>query len=79
MFLQDWWYTTLMGTPLTLEPPLKGDVNTDVLIVGAGPAGLAAAMQLMDKGLDVSILDKNICGGEFHREERGIPDAGQRA
>ncbi len=77
MFLQDWWYTTLMGTPLRIEPPLKGDVKTDVLIVGAGAAGLAAAMQLMDKGLDVTIIDKNICGGSSTGRSAGFltPDS----
>lgn len=77
MFLQDWWYTTLMGTPLKIEPPLKGDVTTDVLIVGAGAAGLAAALQLADKGLDVSLIDKNICGGSSTGKSAGFltPDS----
>ncbi len=77
MILQDWWYTTLMGTALKIEPPLRGDVTTDVLIVGAGAAGLAAALQLMDKGLDVTILDRNICGGSSTGKSAGFltPDS----
>jgi len=52
-----------------LEPRLRfkrsliGETKTDVLIVGAGAAGLSAALTLMKKGLDVTIIDKNICGG----------------
>ncbi|HYM39171.1 MAG TPA: FAD-dependent oxidoreductase, partial [Thermoplasmata archaeon] len=77
MYLQDWWYTTLMGTPLKIQPPLKGDARTDVLIVGAGAAGLAAALQLMDKGLDVTLIDKNICGGSSTGKSAGFltPDS----
>ncbi len=77
MFLNDWWYTTLMGTPLKIEPPLRGDVTTDVLIVGAGAAGLAAALQLMDKGLDVTVIDKNVCGGSSTGKSAGFltPDS----
>ena len=75
--LQDYWYTTLMGTPRPIQPPLKGDVKTDVLIVGAGAAGLAAALRLMDQGLDVTIIDRNICGGSSTGKSAGFltPDS----
>ena len=77
MFLQDWWYTTLMGTALKIEPPLKEDVKTDVLIVGAGAAGLASALRLAGQGLDVSLIDKNICGGSSTGKSAGFltPDS----
>ncbi|HTT45140.1 MAG TPA: FAD-dependent oxidoreductase [Thermoplasmata archaeon] len=77
MRLQDWWFTTLMGTPLKLEPPLRGDIRTDVLIIGAGAAGLAAAMRLMDQGLDVTLIDRNICGGSSTGKSAGFltPDS----
>ncbi|MGA0149407.1 MAG: NAD(P)/FAD-dependent oxidoreductase, partial [Ilumatobacteraceae bacterium] len=32
--------------------------HTDVLIVGAGPAGIAAALTAHEHGLDVSVIDK---------------------
>ncbi len=75
--LQDFWYTTLMGTPAPIEPPLRGDVRTDVLIVGAGAAGLAAALRLMDQGLDVTIIDRNVCGGSSTGKSAGFltPDS----
>ena len=75
--LQDWWFTTLLGTKTSMQPPLIGDTKTDVLIVGAGAAGLAAAHSLMDKGLDVTILERNICGGSSTGKSAGFltPDS----
>jgi len=77
MLLQDYWYTTLMGTPEPIQPPVKGDLKTDVLIVGAGAAGLAAALRLIDQGLDVTIIDRNICGGSSTGKSAGFltPDS----
>src|SRR5262245_24758111 len=34
-------------------------MTTDVLIVGAGPTGLALAAQLIRYGIDLEIIDKN--------------------
>lgn len=77
MFLQNWWYTTLLGTPLDITPPLRGDVKADVLIVGAGATGLAAALRCMGAGLDVIVIDKNICGGSSTGKSAGFltPDS----
>ena len=33
-------------------------MNYDVIIVGAGPAGIFASLELCDAGLDVLLLDK---------------------
>ena len=35
------------------------------VIVGAGPAGMNAALYLKRAGIDVSIIEKNIPGGEM--------------
>ncbi len=37
--------------------------NTPVIIVGAGPAGIACAIQLRRYGIDFEILERNIIGG----------------
>lgn len=75
--LEDWWYTTLLGSATPLLPPLRGAVKTDVLIVGAGAAGLAAALRLMDQGLDVTVIDRNIAGGSSTGKSAGFltPDS----
>ncbi|WP_315547822.1 FAD-dependent oxidoreductase [Lautropia mirabilis] len=41
--------------------PDQQTLNTDVCIIGAGPAGLAAAQELLDSGLEVILLES---GGE---------------
>lgn len=45
MVLQNWWYTTLLGTGLPIQPPLIGHADADVVVVGAGMSGLSAAMR----------------------------------
>ncbi len=43
----------------------EGVVNeTDLLILGAGPAGLSAAIYAARAGLDVAVLEKSIVGGQ---------------
>jgi thioredoxin reductase (NADPH) len=51
----------------------------DVVIVGAGPAGLAAAVYGASEGLDVAVLDANAPGGQAGSSSRienylGFPD-----
>ncbi|MEV7095086.1 FAD/NAD(P)-binding oxidoreductase [Amycolatopsis sp. NPDC051045] len=49
---------------------------THVVIVGAGPAGLAAAGHALDAGADVTVLDQSDApGGQYHR---ALPDAPHR-
>jgi digeranylgeranylglycerophospholipid reductase len=60
------------------------DVNTEVLIIGAGPAGIAAASQVAAKGLSVTVLEKSLeigypvhtSGGSWTTElrELGVPE-----
>ena len=57
------------------------NISTDVLIVGAGPAGSAAARELAIKGVDVIVLEKKPEIGCFKRcaegiTLRGLTDAG---
>ena len=45
-------------------PPLEGDLNTDVLIVGGGIAGLLCAHRLRQAGADCVLLEAGeLCGG----------------
>jgi len=50
---------TMLVSPHSI--PDQQTLNTDVCIIGAGPAGLAAAQELLDSGLDVILLES---GGE---------------
>lgn len=77
MILQDWWYTTLLGMSESIEPPLRGEVKTDVLIIGGGAAGLAAALRFIGIGKKVVLLERNICGGSSTGKSAGFltPDS----
>jgi gamma-glutamylputrescine oxidase len=77
MQLQNWWYTTLLGTEEAMLPFLEGDHQTDVLVVGAGAAGLAAALTLSEAGRKVAILERNVCGGSSTGKSAGFltPDS----
>jgi gamma-glutamylputrescine oxidase len=63
MILQDWWFTTLLGIKEPIREPVRGNIKTDVLIVGAGVAGLSAALCFIGSGKKVVVVEKNICGG----------------
>lgn len=77
MLLQNWWFTTLLNIGDPIKPTLQTDLEADVVIVGAGAAGLSAAYALMNKGLRVVILEKNICGGSSSGKSAGFltPDS----
>ena len=54
-----------------MTSPQRPPDLTDVLIVGAGPAGLAAAALLSRAGVDVVVLDENArAGGQYYRQSR---------
>ena len=42
-----------------VEPPKKWDKETEVLVIGTGYAGLAAAIEAFDKGSQVVVIEKN--------------------
>ena len=43
--------------------PLQADINCDILIVGAGMAGMTCAHNLINKGLKVVVIEKEFVGG----------------
>ena len=50
-------YYAATATPLPEQPKLKSHITTDVCVVGAGLAGLSAALELANKGYKVVILE----------------------
>src|SRR5689334_3927708 len=50
-------------TALDTAPRLDGPVDADIVIIGAGIAGLTAAYQLARDGRRVVVLDKGPIGG----------------
>ncbi len=77
MQLQNWWYTTLLGTNESLLPFLEEELHAEVLVVGAGAAGLAAALALSDAGRNVVLIERNVCGGSSTGKSAGFltPDS----
>ena len=43
-------------------PPLKGDLRTDVLVIGGGMAGILCAHMLRKAGIDYTLVDANRLG-----------------
>jgi gamma-glutamylputrescine oxidase len=77
MKLQNWWFTTLMNIDDKMQAPLMNDIKADFLIIGGGAAGLSAAYSLVDKGLEIVLIEKNICGGNTTGKSAGFltPDS----
>jgi len=60
-----------------MAPPLRKDIKTDVLIIGGGAAGLAAALELSKNKVKTVLLERNICGGSSTGKSAGFltPDS----
>ena len=77
IILHNWWYTTLLNTHAPFQPPLHNDITTDVLVIGGGMAGLHAALHLAQSGCQVTLIERNICGGSSTGKSAGFltPDS----
>jgi thioredoxin reductase (NADPH) len=53
-----------LGRCLGMLPAFDPEALTDVVIVGAGPAGLAAAVYAASEGLSVQVLENHAFGGQ---------------
>ena len=43
-------------------PPLEGDLDCDVVVIGAGYTGLSCALALAEAGADVAVLERDYAG-----------------
>ncbi|MET0240153.1 MAG: FAD-dependent oxidoreductase [Sphingobium sp.] len=59
-----------LATCLGMTPELAEGAEYDVAIVGAGPAGLAAAVYAASEGLSVIVLDERAMGGQAGASSR---------
>jgi thioredoxin reductase (NADPH) len=59
-----------LATKLGLSGELEGDGLRDLVVVGAGPAGLAAAVYGASEGLDVLVLESTAPGGQAGTSSR---------
>lgn len=55
------WYASSLPEPAAL-PPLQGDVQADVAVLGAGYTGLTAALELAQRGYRVVLLEAHRIG-----------------
>lgn len=72
MLYQVWWQNNPSAVKTTPCPPLDKDIDTDSLVIGAGFAGLQAALRLSNAGRQVVLLEKNICGGSSSGKSAGF-------
>ncbi|MFC7793390.1 NAD(P)/FAD-dependent oxidoreductase [Streptomyces cinereoruber] len=55
-------FTGWTDRPTDLAPALEGEVRCDVAVVGGGLVGMAAALRLAERGVDVALLEGGYCG-----------------
>jgi len=55
------WYAASVA-PLPAQPPLEGDIEADVCVLGAGYVGLSAALELAEAGYRVIVLEAERIG-----------------
>jgi len=55
---------------LGMNPQIDGETVRDLIVIGAGPAGLAAAVYAASEGLNVLVLETNAPGGQAGSSSR---------
>ena len=77
MINQNWWFPTLLTRQFKYCPPLNRSIKCDVLIVGGGMSGISAAVEFLQRGFSVVLIEKNIVGGSSSGRSAGFltPDS----
>lgn len=68
-----------LDEPYQPRPPLQGDVEADVCVIGAGVAGLSCARALAARGVDVVVLERDTVAGGASGRNGGFLLAGLAA
>jgi gamma-glutamylputrescine oxidase len=55
-------YYAATANPSPERPALRGEVSTDVCVIGAGFTGISAALHLAERGFSVTVLEANRVG-----------------
>ncbi|MHA6262695.1 NAD(P)/FAD-dependent oxidoreductase [Arenibacterium sp. CAU 1754] len=71
------WYAAT-AEPLPPFPELRGEVQADVCVIGAGYTGLSAALHLAEAGMDVVLVDAHRVGFGASGRNGGQLGSGQR-
>jgi glycine/D-amino acid oxidase-like deaminating enzyme len=51
-----------LNPPADPLPALTGEIRADVAVIGAGYTGMAAALRLAERGIDVILVEAEFCG-----------------
>jgi gamma-glutamylputrescine oxidase len=71
-------YWAASAQPTPLRPTLKGAIDCDVVIIGAGYTGLSAALHLAKRGMKVIVLESARVGWGASGRNGGLLIPGQR-
>jgi len=71
------WYAQT-ANPFPAQPPLTGDAQADVCVVGAGYTGMGAALELATRGVRVIVLEAAQVGSGGSGRNGGQVHVGQR-
>lgn len=71
------WYAATANASMD-HPQLRGDVQADVCVIGAGFTGLSAALHLAERGVNVVLLDAHKVGFGASGRNGGQLGSGQR-
>lgn len=65
-----------LDEPYEPRPPLTGDVEAEVCVIGAGMAGLSCARRLAQHGIEALVLERDTVGGGASGRNGGFLIAG---
>ncbi|MBN1529485.1 MAG: FAD-binding oxidoreductase [Thermoleophilaceae bacterium] len=65
-----------LDEPYEPRPPLQGELETDVCVIGAGTCGLSCALQLARHGIGVAVLERGTVAGGASGRNGGFLLAG---